>query len=60
MVQEVQKVQVIPIPKEQVQFEDRPNSGVDPDWQQVLQQEQLQVEEQVHQQEEQVEEVEGG
>ena len=60
MVQEVQKVQVIPIPKEQVQFEDRPNSGVDPDWQQVLQQEQLQVEEQVHQQEEQVGQVEGG
>ena len=60
VVQEEEKVQVIPIPKEQVQFEDRPNSGVDPDWQQVLQQEQLQVEEQVHQQEEQVEEVEGG
>ena len=56
MVQEVQKVQVIPIPKEQVQFEESPNSGVDPDWQQELQQEQLQV----HQQEEQVEEVEGG
>ena len=68
VVQEEEKVQVIPIPKEQVQFEDRPNSGVDPDWQQVLQQEQLQVEEQeqmqveeqVHQQEEQVGQVEGG
>ena len=55
VVQEVPYVRVIPI---QVQVEEGPNSGVDPDWQQV----QLQVGEQVHQQEqvEQEEQVEGG
>ena len=58
VVQEVAKVQVIPIPEVEAQVRASPNSGVNPDWQQVLQQEQLQVQEQVHQQE-QVVQVEG-
>ena len=55
--QEVPKVQANPIPKVQVQVEERPNSGVDPD----LQLEQLQVHQQVEQvhQQAQVEQVEG-